>query len=108
MAAADSHHVAQTRSVSGLQHGFLQLRRRMEGSPPESVRTKHIMAMKFSTEAIVAAVVAVVFAVITLGAIAQEQSEHRTAGLNRMSASGSEISLAVQNGSSENQLLAQY
>ena len=64
--------------------------------------------MKLSIEAKVAAAVAAAFAALSIGAIAQEQSEHGTAGLNRTSLEGSEISLSVQNASSENQLLAQY
>lgn len=75
MVVADSHDVAQTRSVSGLQHGFLQLRRRMEGSPSEGVATKYVIPMTFSTETIVAAAVGVVFALLTFGAIAREQGE---------------------------------
>jgi hypothetical protein len=54
--------------------------------------------MKLSIEAKVAVAVAIAFAALSLGAIAQEQSEHR---------SGSEIS-SVQNGIDENQLFAQY
>ena len=60
--------------------------------------------MKLSIEAKVAAAIAMAFAALSIGAIAQEGSERATAGLNQ----GSEISLAVQNGSSEGQLLAQY
>ncbi len=47
----------------------------MERTPSEGVAAKHITAMKLSTEAIVAAAVAVAFAVLSLGAIAREQSE---------------------------------
>jgi hypothetical protein len=64
--------------------------------------------MKLSIEAKVAAAVAMAFGALCIGAIAQEQSEHRSTGLSQMSPSGSEISLAVQNASSEDQLLAQY
>jgi hypothetical protein len=64
--------------------------------------------MKLSIEAKVAAAIATAFAALSIGAIAQEQSEHGTAGLNQTSLEGSEISLPVQNASSENQLLAQY
>jgi hypothetical protein len=68
-----------------------------------ALRIKHrsrqrAIRMRLSVEAKVAAAVAMAFAALSIGAIAQEGSEHRTA----------EISLAVQNGSSENQLLAQY
>jgi hypothetical protein len=64
--------------------------------------------MKLSIEAKVAAAVAMAFAALTVGVIAQEQSEHGTNGLSQMSSRGSEISLAGQNGNDENQLLAQY
>ena len=47
----------------------------MERIPSQGVAAKHIITMKFSTEAIVAAAVAVVFAVLSLGAIAREQGE---------------------------------
>ncbi len=50
----------------------------MERTPSEGVASKHITAMKLSTEAIVAAAVAVAFAVLSLGAIAREQSERGT------------------------------
>ncbi len=50
----------------------------MERTPSEGVASEHITAMKLSTEAIVAAAVAVAFAVLSLGAIAREQSERGT------------------------------
>jgi hypothetical protein len=64
--------------------------------------------MKLSIEAKVAVAVAMAFAALTIGVIAQEGSEHGTAGLSQTSLQGSEISSSVQNGSSENHLLAQY
>jgi hypothetical protein len=64
--------------------------------------------MKLSIEAKVAAAIAIAFAALSIGAIAQERSEHGTAGLNQTSLEGSEISLSVQNASSGKQLLAQY
>ncbi len=51
--------------------------------------------MKLSIEAKVAAAIAIAFAALSIGAIAQEQSEHGTAGLNQTSLQGSEISLSV-------------
>jgi hypothetical protein len=63
--------------------------------------------MKLSVEAKVAAAVAIAFAALSIGAIAQEQTEHGMAGLSQTSQE-SEISLSVQNASDENQLLAQY
>jgi hypothetical protein len=47
----------------------------MERIPPEGIAAKHITAMKLSTEAIVALAVAVVFALLSLGAIAREQGQ---------------------------------
>ena len=64
--------------------------------------------MKLSIEAKVAAAVAIAFAGLSIGAIAQEQSERGTGGLSQMSLQGSESSLSGHNGSDENQLLAQY
>ena len=64
--------------------------------------------MKLSIEAKVAAAVTVAFAALSIGAIAQEQSEHGTAGLSYMSSRGSDSSLSGHSGSGENQLLAQY
>ena len=75
MAVADSCPLSETRSVPGLQHGILQLRRRMEGIPSQGVAAKHVIAMKFSTEAIVAVAVAVVFVLLSFGAIAREQGQ---------------------------------
>jgi len=64
--------------------------------------------MKLSIEAKVAAAVAIAFAALSLGAIAQEQSEHGTAGLSQMSLRGSDSSLSGHNGTGESQLLARY
>ena len=47
----------------------------MERVPAQGVTAKHIVAMKFSTEAIVALAVAVVFALLSVGAIAREQGQ---------------------------------
>ena len=82
MAVADARHLSETRSVPGLQHCFLQLRRRVERIPSQGVASKHIIAMKFSTEAIMAAALAVVFILLSLGAIAREQSEPARGGHN--------------------------
>jgi hypothetical protein len=64
--------------------------------------------MKLSIEAEVAAAVAIAFAALGIGAIAQEGSQHQTTGLSESSLQGSEVSLSVQDASGENQLLAQY
>jgi hypothetical protein len=54
----------------------------VEGIPSQGVAAKHIVAMKFSTEAIVAVAVAVVFALLAFGAIAREQGEPARSGHN--------------------------
>ena len=71
--------------------------------------------MKLSIEAKVAAAIAIAFAVLSIGAIAQEQSEHGTGGPARYAVTRSQMSLQESEGSfsrysgtSENQLLAQY
>ena len=50
----------------------------MERTAYEGVATKQITAMRLSTEAIVAAAIAVAFAVLSLGAVAREQSQRGT------------------------------
>ncbi len=80
MAVADSRDLSETRSVPGLQRYFLQLRRRMEPIPFEGIAAKHIGSMKFSTEAIVALAVAIVFALLSMGAIAREQGQEPAHG----------------------------
>jgi hypothetical protein len=82
MAVADSRDLSQTRPVPGLQHHFVQLWRRVERIPSQGVAAKHIIAMKFSTEAIVAMAVAVVFVLLSFGAIAREQGEPGRGGHN--------------------------
>jgi hypothetical protein len=87
----------------------------MERTHSEGVAAKPIVAMKLSTEAIVAATVAVVFAVLTLGAIVREQgapgnSLANMPALNQVAALGfgSSSSKPLQGGTGESQLLAQY
>jgi hypothetical protein len=103
MAVADARDLSETRSVPCLQHDFVQLRRRMERIPSQGVTAKYIIAMKFSTEAIVAAAVAVVFVLLSLGAVAREQGqeparsghtahiEANNVNLTRVAASGTEV-----------------
>jgi hypothetical protein len=64
--------------------------------------------MKLSIEAKVAAAIAVAFAALSIGAIAQEQNEHRSAGLSQMSVQGSDNYVSAHVDTSESQLLAQY
>jgi hypothetical protein len=86
----------------------------MEGTPPEGAPAKPIAAMKLSTEAIVAAAVAVVFAVLTLGAIVREpgalgSSSTNMSALNQVAALGFDShSSGRLGGTGQSQLLAQY
>jgi len=75
--------------------------------------------MKLSIEAKVAAAIAVAFAALSIGAIAQEKSESVTGGPNRygptnspalsqVSLRGSESSVSEYGGRGQNQLLARY
>ena len=71
--------------------------------------------MKLSIEAKVAAVIAIAFAALSIGAITQEQSEHGAGGPSRYAVTSSQISLQESESSlssynvgSEKQLLAQY
>jgi hypothetical protein len=51
----------------------------VERIPSEGVAAKHIIPMRFSTEAIVALAVAVVFVLLSFGAIAREQGQRPAA-----------------------------
>jgi hypothetical protein len=64
--------------------------------------------MKLSIEAKVAAAVAIAFAALSIGAIAQEQSEHGTAGLSQKSPQATESHMSARVDTGESQLLAQY
>jgi hypothetical protein len=64
--------------------------------------------MKLSIEAKVAAAVATAFAALSIGAIAQEQSEHGTAGLRQTSLQASDSYVATGADTGERQLLAEY
>jgi len=75
MAVADSCYLSKTRPVAGLQHHLVQLRRRMERILSQGAAAKYVIAMKFSTEAIVALAVAVVFVFLSLGVIAREEGQ---------------------------------
>jgi hypothetical protein len=86
----------------------------MEGTPSEGVAAKPINAMTLSTEAIVAAAVAVVFAILTLAAIVREQDAPGNGlpnvhGLNQMATVGFETSASrpLLDETGDNQLLAQ-
>jgi hypothetical protein len=82
----------------------------LEGTASEGIAAKHIIAMKLSTESIVAAAVAVVFAVLSMGAIAREQGERATGAANspaitQVAARGFDSSLS---GSGDNEVLGLY
>jgi hypothetical protein len=71
--------------------------------------------MKLSIEAKVAAAIAIAFAGLSLGAIAQDQSENGTGGPARHAVTSSQMSLQESESSSseyggtgKNQLLARY
>jgi hypothetical protein len=65
--------------------------------------------MKLSIEAKVAAAVAISFAALSIGAIAQEGREHgTTAGLNQTSLQASDSYASAHADIGESQLLAQY
>jgi hypothetical protein len=91
----------------------------MEGAPSEDFlktyahRINHrscqraVGRIKLSVEAKVAAAVALAFATLTIGVIAGEGNEQRTAAVSQAGLQGSEISLSG-NASSESLLVAQY
>jgi hypothetical protein len=57
----------------------------MERIPSEGIAAKHLIAMNLSTEAIVALAVAVVFVLLSFGAIAREQGQQAAgAGTKRI------------------------
>jgi len=64
--------------------------------------------MKLSVEAKVAAAVAIAFAALSFGAIAQEGGQHATAGLSQISLQGSDGYVSAHADPGQNQLLAQY
>ena len=66
----------------------------MERIPSQGIAAKHIIAMKFSTEAIVAAAVAVVFALLSFGAIAREQGQRPARGGHNAYMAASNVNLS--------------
>ena len=78
----------------------------MEGIPAQGVAAKPIITMKFSTEAIVAIAVAVVFVLLSLGAIAREQGEPGRGGHNAYIAA-SNVNL-TRDAASETDVLGLY
>jgi len=94
MAVADSYDESETQSLPCLQHGFFQLWRWVEGVPSQGVAAKHIIPMKLSTEAIVAVAVAVVFALLSFGAIAREQGQEPASSGRDAYVAASNVSLS--------------
>jgi hypothetical protein len=94
----------------------------MEGTPSEgsSLKQRAIRRMKLSVEAKVAAAVAMAFAVLTVGGIAQERSPREIGGsngygptngpaLSQVILQGSESSLSgLHGGRDENQVFGPY
>ena len=66
----------------------------MEGIPSRGVAAKHVVAMKFSTEAIVAVAIAVVFALLSFGAIAREQGQEPPRSGHNAYIAGSNVNLS--------------
>ena len=66
----------------------------MERISSQGVAAKHIIAMKFSTEAIVALAVAVVFVLLSLGAIAREQGQGPARGGHNAHIAVSDVNLS--------------
>jgi hypothetical protein len=77
----------------------------MEGTPAEQSDPEH---MKLSVEAKVAMAVAMAFAALSLGAIAQEGSEQGTARLGQMNVQGLDSYMSAHADAGESPLLAQY
>jgi hypothetical protein len=66
----------------------------MEGIPSQGIAAKHISAMRLSTEAIVALAVAVVFVLLSLGAIAREQGQGPARGGHNAYIAASNVNLS--------------
>jgi hypothetical protein len=71
----------------------------LEGIPSQGVAAKHLIAMRLSTEALVAAAVTIVFVLLTFGAIAREQGQRslRDERNGDIAASNIKISQAATN-----------
>jgi hypothetical protein len=66
----------------------------MERISSQGVAAKHIIAVKFSTEAIVALAVAVVFVLLSFGAIAREQGQAPARGGHNSYIAAKNVSLS--------------
>lgn len=65
----------------------------MERIPSQGVAAKHLIVMKFSTEAMVAAAVALVFVLLSLGAIAREQGQGAARGMHNAHIAANNVNL---------------
>ena len=66
----------------------------MEGIPSQGIASKHLIVMKFSTEAIVALAIAVVFIILSFGAIAREQGQGPARGGHNAYVAASNVNLS--------------
>jgi hypothetical protein len=66
----------------------------MERIPSQGVAAKHIIVMKFSTEAIVALAIAAVFVLLSFGAIAREQGQRPARGGHNAYVAASNVNLS--------------
>jgi hypothetical protein len=66
----------------------------MEGIPSQGIAAKHIIVMKFSTEAIVALGTAVVFVFLSFGAIVREQGQAPARGGHNAYMAASNVNLS--------------
>ena len=80
----------------------------MERTPSEGVTAKHITTMKLSTEVIVAAAVAVAFAVLSIGAIAREQGVRGLGRANTFSQASPQSFTSSSFGSGESEPVGFY
>jgi hypothetical protein len=66
----------------------------MGGIPSQGIAAKHIIVMKFSTEAIVALAIAAVFVLLSFGAIAREQGQGPVRGGHNAYIAASNVNLS--------------
>jgi hypothetical protein len=66
----------------------------MERIPSQGIAAKRIIVMKFSTEAIVALAIAVVFVLLSFGAIAREQGQGPVRGGHNAYIAASNVNLS--------------
>jgi hypothetical protein len=79
----------------------------VEGISSQGIAAKHIIPMKFSIEAIVAAAVAIVFVLLSFGAIAREQGQEPARSGHNAYIAASNVNLS-QVAASETDVLGVY